>query len=211
MKEYTIVKGFLDRGEVERLLGLLERYEGLYRETSGRGGLGPRYRIIDGNQVRSHLPEVATLGEERLRAAAERFAGHPLQLMENPLRSIRVQAYNKRDQGFRWHFDEYAFVALLTLKNTNGGQTQFVSPRISRTLKFLFYPLYAFPRVFSLLPHRGLDTEAGDLLLMRGSRVLHRGVTLEEGGERILVSCWYDEPGKRPNPVRELVARVLNF
>ena len=78
-------------------------------------------------------------------------------------------------------------------------------------LGFALYPLYAVPQAFSIVPHQVTQMEAGDLLIMRGSHVLHRGVTLADEGERILVVYAYDEVGKRPNPIRDKIARVLNY
>ncbi len=42
--------------------------------------------------------------------------------------------------------DGHPYVALATLENSNEGQTQFISPGLSRWLRFLLYPLYAFLR-----------------------------------------------------------------
>jgi hypothetical protein len=141
-------------------------------EVHGRGGLGPRYRVIDG---------------------------------------VQVQVYERRDHGFRWHFDGHPYVALATLENSNEGQTQFISPGLSRWLRFLLYPLYALPQIFSIFPRSTVTAKPGDLLVMRGGRVLHRGVTLLEEGERILLAYTYAEPGHQPNPFRDFVARRLNY
>ena len=80
-----------------------------------------------------------------------------------------------------------------------------------RFLRFLLYPLYAFPQVFSVFPRRSVTAEAGDLLVMRGARTLHRGITLSDQGERILLAYTFDSPGKKPNPFRDWIARRLNY
>jgi hypothetical protein len=46
---------------------------------------------------------------------------------------------------------------------------------------------------------------------MRGGHVLHRGVTLLDAGERILLAYTYSEPGSKPNPFRDWIARRLNY
>ncbi len=208
---YRHVPGFLSGDELGRLLGRIEANEDLYTEVHGRGGLGPRYRVIDGDQIHGQLPEVEELGERRVRPLAEEFAGEPLRPLGSSKRSMRVQAYERREHGFRWHLDGHAYVALVTLKNTNGGQTQFISPALTRYLRFLLYPLYAFPQVFSLFPRRAVTARAGDLLVMRGARALHRGVTLSEAGERVLIAYTFDSPDKKPNPLRDWIARRLNY
>lgn len=53
--------------------------------------------------------------------------------------------------------------------------------------------------------------EQGDLLIIRGGRALHRGVTLDEKGERLLIVYAFDELDKKPNPLRDKIARALNY
>jgi hypothetical protein len=211
MEAYRHVPGFVVREELLRLRRLVAGRQDLFTEVHGRAGLGPRYRVIDGDQIHAHLPELEELGDRRVRPLVEGFAGGPLSPMGSSRRSLRVQAYERRDHGFRWHLDGHPYVALLTLENTNGGQTQFISPGLTRWLRFLLYPLYAVPQVFSLVPRRAVTMEPGDLLVMRGGHALHRGVTLSDEGERILIAYTYDEPGRRPNPFRDWVARRLNY
>ena len=107
--------------------------------------------------------------------------------------------------------DGHAYVALVTLKNTNGGQTQFISIALTRFLRFLLYPLYAVPQVFSIFPRRAVTAQAGDLLVMRGARTLHRGITLSDEGERVLLAYTFDPPDKKPNPFRDGIAKRLNY
>lgn len=211
MEAYRHVPGFLSGEELSRLARLIEDREDLYTEVHGRGGLGPRYRVIDGDQIHERLPEIEELGEQRVRPLAEEFAGQALRPLGSSKRSMRVQAYERREHGFRWHLDGHAYVALVTLKNTNGGQTQFISPALTRFLRFLLYPLYAFPQVFSLFPRSAVTAQAGDLLVMRGARALHRGITLSEEGERVLIAYSFDSPGKKPNRLRDWIARRLNY
>ncbi|HEX5718065.1 MAG TPA: hypothetical protein VF179_18030 [Thermoanaerobaculia bacterium] len=211
MEAYRHVPGFLSGEELNRLTRLIEDHEDLYTEVHGRGGLGPRYRVIDGDQIHEKLSEVEDLGDRRVRPLAEQFAGGALRPLGSSKRSMRVQAYERREHGFRWHLDGHAYVALVTLKNTNGGETQFISPALTRFLRFLLYPLYAVPQVFSIFPRSAVTAKAGDLLVMRGARTLHRGITLSDQGERILLAYTFDSPGKKPNPFRDWIAKRLNY
>jgi hypothetical protein len=211
MEAYRHVPGFLSAEELSRLTRRIADQEDLYTEVHGRGGLGPRYRVIDGDQIHDRLPEVEELGDQRVRPLAEEFAGVALRPLGSSKRAMRVQAYERREHGFRWHLDGHAYVALVTLKNTNGGQTQFLSPELTRFLRFLLYPLYPVPKVFSVFPRRAVTAQAGDLLVMRGARALHRGVTLSDQGERILIAYTFDPPDKKPNPLRDWIARRLNY
>lgn len=211
MEGYRHVPGFMTAEELSRLRQLVVDRQDLFTEVHGRGGLGPRYRVIDGDQIHELLTDVEAFGETRVRPLTEDFARRPLAPLGSSRRAMRVQAYERRDHGFRWHFDGHPYVALVTLENTNDGQTQFISPGLSWWLRFLLYPFYAFPQIFSLFPRSSVATRPGDLLVMRGGRVLHRGVTLLEEGERILLAYTYSEPGSRPNPFRDWIARRLNY
>jgi hypothetical protein len=211
MELYRHVPGFLSAADLSRLNRLIEDHDHLFTEVQGRGGLGPRYRVIDGDQIRDSLPEVEALGDRRVRPLAEDFAGHALRPLGSSKRAMRVQAYEQREHGFRWHLDGHAYVVLVTLKNTNDGQTQFISPGLTRFLRFLLYPLYAVPQVFSIFPRRAVTAQAGDLLAMRGARAIHRGVTLSDHGERTLIAYTFDPPDKKPNPFRDWIARRLNY
>jgi hypothetical protein len=205
------VRGFLSAGEVADLAALVERHDGLYAEVHGKGGLGPRYRVIDGDQILAQLPAIAELGDRRVRPLSEDFAGHSLAPLSSSKRAMRVQSYARREHGFRWHFDGHDFVALVTLENGNGGQTHFLSPRLSRWLRFLLYPLYPFPQLFSIFPYEAVTAAPGDLLVMRGARILHRGVSSSENGRRVLIAFTYDPPGKRANRFRDAIAKRLNY
>ena len=46
---------------------------------------------------------------------------------------------------------------------------------------------------------------------MRGARTLHRGITLSEEGERVLLAYTFDQPGKKPTPFRDWIAKRLNY
>lgn len=211
MNSRHLIKNFVTADELQRFNQLIQNKAELFTETFGRAGLGPRYRVIDGDQIRKAMPEIETYGERRVRPVAERLAGQPLRIMGSSKRSMRIQIYDQKQHGFRWHFDGGSYAALLTLANTNRGQTHVISERASRILRFLLYPLYFVPEVFSIVPYQEIMTEAGDLLFIRGSRALHRGVTLEEEGERILLVYAYDETDKKPNPIRDRIARAINY
>lgn len=211
METYRHVPAFLTPDELRTLRQAVADHPELLTEVHGRGGLGPRYRVIDGLQIHHHLPGVEELGETRVRPLAEAFAGEPLAPLGSAKRSMRVQVYERKDHGFRWHFDGHPYVALVTLENGNGGQTQFIARWLSWWLRFLLYPLYAFPQLFSIFPRSAVTARPGDLLVMRGGKVLHRGVTPIAEGERILLAYTYDQPGRRPNRFRDFVAKRLNY
>jgi hypothetical protein len=208
---YQHIKAFLPPTDISFYQRLVEDHADLLTEIHGRGGLGPRYKVIDGDVIRAQLPAIETLGQERVRPLVERFAAEPLSAFASPRRAQRVQIYSRRDEGFRWHRDGHPYVALVTVENGNCGQTQFISPGLSRALRFLIYPLYPLPQLFSLVPHTALTCREGDLLIMRGRVTIHRGVTLAEIGKRILFVYAFDLADHRPSAFRDLIARKLNY
>ena len=117
MKEYQLIHGFLTGQEVRSFEALVQINTNLFKETSGHGNLGPRYHVIDGDQIHARMPEVVSFEQARIRPIVERFAGRSVQPLESTRRSVRVQLYAGKDQGFRWHFDGHSYVAILTLKN----------------------------------------------------------------------------------------------
>ena len=208
---YRHVRAFLSPPEVAAFHELIAANDSLYVEVQGKGGLGPRYRVIDGDRIASRLPSIAELGLGKVRDLAEDFAGRPLAPLTSSKRAMRVQSYERREHGFRWHFDGHDYVALVTLENGNEGQTHFLSHGLSRILRFLLYPLYPFPQVFSIFPYASVTARPGDLLIMRGAKILHRGVSGAAEGRRILMAFTFDPVGKRANRFRDAVARRLNY
>jgi hypothetical protein len=211
MEGYRHVRGFLADDEVAAFRDLVDRNDALFTEVDGRGGLGPKYRVIDGDQIVASLPAVAELGAARVRPLAEAFAGRPLAPLASSKRAMRVQSYVRREHGFRWHFDGHDYVALVTLENANEGQTHFMSLLLSRLLRFVLYPLYPFPQLLSVFPYAVVTARPGDLLIMRGARILHRGVSRSEAGRRVLLAFTFDPQGKKANRLRDFVARRLNY
>ncbi len=207
---HRVIRGFLTDAERTHLQARVRAQAPLFQRNEGKRGLGPRYRVLDGHQVRAHLPEVEELGATRVKPLLEELAGERLQPLGSTKRAVRVQWYDRPADGFRWHFDAHGHAALLVLWNDNGGETQLVAEGLSRWLRPLVYALYPFPAVFSCLPRQSIRLEGGDLQMMRGDRLLHRGVSTRPG-ERLLLFWAFDPVGKRPSRVRDRVARMLNY
>jgi len=99
----------------------------------------------------------------------------------------------------------------LFLWNHNDSETQILSPRLSRALRFVLYPVYPFPGIFNALPYRRYSMAAGDLLVMHGSEVLHRGVALTDNGDRVIIAYSFITPGQKLNSLRLRIANLLNY
>jgi len=209
MEPWQHIPQFISAADVARLHALIERDAGSFKTAHGYRGLGPRYRFVQGQHIREHLPEVVALGERRVRPVVETFAGQPL-VAPQLGRALRIQAFDGPHHSFRWHYDTSSYAALLTVENNNASETQMVSCALSRLVRPVYYPLFWIPQVFSLLPHHRIATQAGDLLVMRGTRMLHRGVALQADGRRVIIVYGYDEIGKRRQWLRERIGSALN-
>lgn len=201
--------GFAPAEELAHLRHVIERNRHRFGRTRERAGLGPNCLRINGDVVRDHLPDLVDYGERHVRPVVEAIAGRALQPAIDAKRSIRVQAFASPEDDFRWHFDISRFAALLTIDNDNGSETQLVPSRVSRIVRRGYFLLGWLPQLVSLLPHESLATGPGDLLVIAGTEVLHRGVAHGEG-ERTIVVYTYDDRDAQPNPLRVRLARYLN-
>jgi hypothetical protein len=209
-----VVPRFATADEVDALVGSLHRKRDLFRVVEGSFGIAPRYRVVHGRAVRDELPEIVAFGERRIRPLVEAFAGRPLAPFGDSPHDIRIQHFAEPSHNFRWHYDGHAYNALLTLVNTNRSETQVLAPPLSRGVRRVYLPLALTPRLFSLLPHRSFATAAGDVLLLRGEGLLHRGVSRDTSGERLLVVFCFNEVGKVPRRtswLRRRMLRAINF
>lgn len=209
MNAYHHIRGFLGSEQATGLLGEAEARAHLFRSVASPAGLGPRYRVVDGEQLRQHWPAIVAYGDGELRRAVEHLTGLQLRLLDSPKRAIHLQAYANQSEGFRWHFDNHTLAALLTLRNV-GGATEIIAPSLSRWLRAPLYALYPWPQLFSLLPATRLSAAPGDLLVLHGEQMLHRGV-MHDAGERWLLIFNYDQAGRRPSRLHDWLARRLNY
>lgn len=205
------VRGFLSEEARRTLCARIDAEADAFLPTRSLTGLGPRYSVIDGDAMRSRLPELIALSAERIVPLLERETGARIEPLASSRRAARVQVYDQRGDGFRWHRDGHELAAVLTLACDNDGYTELLTPRASRVLKHVLYPLYATPFVMSLAPSTKVLSRAGDLLLLRGRDTIHRGAPATRPGRRVVVVYAYDRQGARRRPLQDAVARFLNY
>lgn len=210
-----LVRQFASADQVHTLRACIQRKAELFVTVDGSLGFAPRYRVIHGHAVRNEIPELVAFGERHIRPLAEAFAGRSLAPLGESPHDIRIQHFTDASHNFRWHFDGHTYNALLTLVNGNASETQVVTPALSRVVKRVYLPLALTPRVFSVLPHQKFAADAGDVMLLRGEGLLHRGVVGRSGdGERLIVVFCFNEVGKAPRRmswIRQRVLRAINF
>jgi hypothetical protein len=204
-----LVPGFLTHAECGEILTEIATRQEDLRRVDGRGGIGPRYSVLGNDIISTSLPLVSGIGR-RLQALLEELSGSRVQPLEDRIRNARVQIYTLPEDGFRWHFDGHDYAGIVTLENHAGGTTEFVDPRLSSVMRPLFYPLYAVPQIFSVLPHKSIACDAGDALLFTGSRFLHRGRSRNAGRRTILVFA-FDRAGRKRSMLRKRLARLVNY
>jgi len=202
--------GFLTQQEISHYLELIQNKEHVFRDIHGKLGMNLPYHVFDGIDLQQHLPELVTLAKERVYPLAQQHIQTPVELMQDTRRALRIQRYQAKNEGFKWHIDGGTYSAILTLKNTNEGETQWLSPRQSR---FLYPAPYILPfqPLLSLLPAAKMKPKAGDLLLIRGGDIVHRGICRLEQGERMVFVITFDPVGKPKKWLWEWFARRLNY
>ena len=208
---YCRLPTFLSPAEAAGWLQRLDECRGSFRAVGGKGGLGLPFHMMDGEQAMARLGDICAQLQPRLQEAAERVTGKRLEPIRDRRRALRIQRYRGRNEGFRWHFDGSHTTALLTLGNSNRGATEVVPASWTPLLKPLFYALYPLRDVFSLFPHVTLVAEPGELVILSGRAVLHRGAVGDGPGERVVLLAAFDPAGAKPRPIQDWIARRFNY
>lgn len=208
---YRLFRQFISGPETERLLGLVQNRQNTFQTVAAKARMNLSYHVVNGLELRQQLPDLFELAAGRLLEVTGEQAGRPVELMRDPKRAVRVQHYRKKSEGFLWHLDGGEYGALLTLTNTNQGITEMLPPRLSRWLKPLPYILFPFQGLLARARTTKVCAQAGDLLILHGGAVIHRGLIPQDEGERTLLAVSFDRVGKKPSKVWEWLARRLNY
>lgn len=207
---YRLFPGFLSAAETERLLEHV-REQARFTTVAAKAGMNLSYHVVDGNRTRDELPEFFALASGLLQATTQSLIAQPIELMRDPKRAVRIQCYRRKTDGFFWHLDGGAYGALLTLVNTNQGATDLLTPRLSRLLKPVPYLLFPFQGLLERARPTRIVTAPGDLLILHGGAIIHRGLMQLDQGERILLAASFDPVGRKKSAAWEWLARRLNY
>jgi hypothetical protein len=207
---YRLFPGFLSAAETERLLERV-REQARFQTVAAKAGMNLSYHVVDGNRTRDELPEFFALASGLLQKTTQSLIDQPIELMQDPKRAVRIQCYRRKTDGFFWHLDGGAYGALLTLVNTNQGATDLLTPRLSRFLKPVPYLLFPFQGLLERARPTRIVTAPGDLLILHGGAIIHRGVMQSDEGERILLAASFDPVGRKKSAAWEWLARRLNY
>lgn len=207
---YRLFPGFLSAAQTERLLEKV-REQARFQTVAAKAGMNLSYHVVDGNRTRDELPEFFALASGLLQETTQSLVDQPIALMRDAKRAVRIQCYRRKADGFFWHLDGGAYGALLTLVNTNQGATDLLTPRLSRLLKPAPYLLFPFQGLLELARPTRIVTAPGDLLILHGGAIIHRGVMQLDEGERILLAASFDPVGRKKSAAWEWLARRLNY
>lgn len=167
----------------------------VYREAGDRP---LHYRVIDGERITAHFPDLVRL-YERVNDLVNESMGEELV----PLADRRVGLnVNVTPAGgtYRWHYDRNAVTAILYLNAVPGGETE-IYPNYRLFIEGARYSALqrVADRVMEMQPVRGLfgklvrvAPEPGLLVAMRGNRCLHSVRPVEGNADRINVIMAYD-------------------
>lgn len=208
---YRMLSGFLTAQETADWLRQIDERRHLFAAVASKAGMNLPYNVLSGTAIREHFPQLFALAAERLLAVTQEIVGARLEFLHDPQRAVRIQCYRALNEGFKWHLDGGKYSALLTFVNTNRGATEIVSTTLSRRVPFLPYVLFPLQRLFEVVKPLPLVAEAGDLLILRGGDVIHRGTTRLDTGERLVLVATFNPYGTRPTPLWDTFARWLNY
>ncbi len=144
-----------------------------------------RYRVVTGEEVRSEWPELfAIYQSSELREWVAAVAGVPAVFNSSHLRSaINVNAMGEPGEIYRWHHDAAGFTLLLYLSDSreqDGGALQLRPPGAAAAMSW--------------------QPVAGTVVLMDGTRCLHRVAPIAQPHERISIPMVFttDPNDERP-------------
>lgn len=202
-KGYAIQEQFLSAEQSLHLLEIITQFKQthtlpeIYREVRGRS---LRYRVIDGELIAQHLPEITQVYKEVKEVACE-VAQEDLA----PLGNLKVGAnVNITPKGgvYRWHYDRNAVTVLIYLNQVRGGELElypsyriFLKNKGPAFLQRWLDNLLQVGMLRSLFTHKVVvQPLQGRLVIMRGNRCLHSVRPVEEDKERVNMVLSYDTP-----------------
>jgi hypothetical protein len=216
---YRILDEFLTRQECVALLGHIDRYRRdhplaeIHRPMKTRA---LRYQVIDGEQIREHLPSIWQLYTGRVQAAVNGSAATRYVPLSNTRAGVNVNIMRPEQSSYRWHYDRVRLTCLLYLNAVEGGETV-MYPNFRLHLGSAGSPAAqrALDRLIQTSPIRKLfgrkvvtRPRAGRALVMRGDRCWHSVRPVTGNQERINIVLAYDYPGAQ-YPVDEALDAYL--
>lgn len=198
-----VIDQFLAPAECAELLSSIDSYRQthtlpiIYRKEAQRS---LNYKVIDGDQIQEHFPQLTRLYSDVNRLASEKSSLQLLPL-NNLTATVNVNITPPAGE-YRWHYDRNAVTAILFLNEVSGGEIEMYPnyriylgrrrhTRLQRWLDSLLrvrFILRYFGRMVSLAPRAGM------LIIMRGDKCLHSVRAVEGDQERLNIIMTFDLP-----------------
>lgn len=203
---YEIRDGYLSAEQCRALLGKIAAYRQthalpeIHRPTKGRP---LRYKVIDGGQIKDHLPDIWNLYAGRVLRTVERAAATTLEPLSNLNAGVNVNIMQPGRSSYRWHYDRTRYTSILYLNDVEGGQTELypnyrilLDARDELGLQRTLDRLIQFPPLIRLIGNRvQVAPQTGRLVTMRADRCWHSVSAVGGDRERINIILAYDLPG----------------
>lgn len=203
---YEVLDGYLSGEECRKLLGQIAAYREahrlteIHRPTKGRP---LRYKVIDGEQIQQHLPDIWSLYTGRVLRHVESASATRLEPLGNLKAGVNVNIMQPGRSSYRWHYDRTRFTSILYLNEVEGGETELypnyrilLGDRSNLRLQRALDRLIQFAPLVSLIGDKvRVAPQAGRLVTMRADRCWHSVSAVRGEHERINLILAYDLPG----------------
>jgi len=203
-KGYYLAEQFLSEPECKNLLSLIENYRKhhsvpeIYRDAGERP---LRYRVIDGERIKQHLPEVLEI-YQNVNDLVNQITAQKLVPLSSEKVACNINIMNSGGT-YRWHYDRNAVTAILYLNDAKGGETECYpnyriflrNVRFSRLQQWLDRLLQTSLARSFFGKQLICKAQTGRMLIMRGDRCLHSVRPMTGNGERINIIMSFDTPG----------------
>jgi len=100
MTHLRVVSGLLSPGELAEMRGAILAHSHRFKPVGAKAGMNLPYKVLNGRDLRQHLPALAAFAAGPMLAIAQELAGEPLQFMADTMRDMRVQWYRGKHEGF---------------------------------------------------------------------------------------------------------------
>ncbi len=201
---FDVIDGFFNADTCGRLLTAVANYRAgnelpvICRRQPKRSLF---YRVIDGEQVHRHFPDLEQIYLE-VNQIVNELCGAELVPLANRTATININITPPGGE-YRWHYDRNAVTAILYLNDVAGGETELLPNYriLLRSKKYThlqrwFDRLLQADAVSSLFAKSAsVEPKPGRLLIMRGDRCLHSVRAVRGESERINVIMTYDHGG----------------
>lgn len=163
--------------------------------TRREGALDLVYRVVTGDAIRNHWPELFAFYEDAETVAWVReVTGSPeVRPSDHLVSAVNLNIMDSTQAIYRWHFDAVPYTLLIYLTDTlahEGGALEMVPGCASHEA-----PDLAVAAITRCYP------AAGSVVLMNGTRCYHRVAPMQRATMRLSIPLVYPNAGASRRPV----------